>query len=219
MYYLWLVLPFWEKVRISVNKQAEASVFVFRDGKKKGQDKKQEEKKKPEREHEMNKVDSDFEGCSEADSGDELIEWYTRVGPWEKEWNSQRLRKIIQRESMSGMGVKLNISLWRQIIKAISRRYLQYRFEDDEDGGEEMETEAETMDSIWDEQSSHGRLIGDMIYRRLLTEPPREQASRRKKFRYVSQEWHRFLGFMSTMQGVGIRTGSKRARSFYNDAA
>ena len=47
---------------------------------------------------------------------------------WRKEWTSERMRRVMQRESMSGMGVALDISANRQITKAITQRFFQGPF-------------------------------------------------------------------------------------------
>ena len=58
---------------------------------------------------------------------------------WRKEWTSEQMRKVMQRESMSGMGVALDISANRQITKAITRRFFQVPFQDDECEGDQDE--------------------------------------------------------------------------------
>lgn len=40
-------------------------------------------------------------------------------------WTSERVRKLIQDESMIGMGVKLDISSYRQTAIAITRKYMK----------------------------------------------------------------------------------------------
>lgn len=55
-----------------------------------------------------------------------------------------------KQSSFAAGKLKMSIksSLGRQMIKAISRRYLRYPFEDDEDGGDEIETEARAVNSM-----------------------------------------------------------------------
>ncbi|KAH6960101.1 hypothetical protein BKA56DRAFT_447470, partial [Ilyonectria sp. MPI-CAGE-AT-0026] len=50
-------------------------------------------------------------------------------------------------------------------------------------------------DSPWDIQAGHGSLIAGLVYGRLITEGCFETNERRVNFRFISQEWHRLLGF------------------------
>ena len=45
-------------------------------------------------------------------------------GSQDSKWTSERIRYLIQRESEIGLGQKLNISSYRQIAIAITRKYL-----------------------------------------------------------------------------------------------
>ncbi len=71
-----------------------------------------------------------------------------------KRWTSERMRRIIQRESMKWMGVRLNISAWRQIVIAIARRFLRDKFGfevgDDLKGSNNFDKDNHERDSVWD---------------------------------------------------------------------
>jgi len=59
-------------------------------------------------------------------------------------WTSERMKRVLKRESRAGMGIELTIQAYRELAIAISRRYLrkEFRFkrdEDDEDGENEDE--------------------------------------------------------------------------------
>ena len=123
----------------------------------------------------------------------------------------------MQKQSEKWLGVRMNISTWRHIAIGISRRYLHGRFVADE---AEEEVDWETFDednlegdSPWDLQAGHGTHIAGMIYARELRQAPGQTMGRQDMFRQVSQEWHRFLQFGSSIQGFGIKAGMKRPRS------
>ena len=103
MYYLWLVLPFWERVQISMDEDVKFSPFLW--GKPTLDGKEAKEK--------ASDINNDTDPSPEVD----IIETidsnpYVKAGPWHKEWTSNRLRTIIQRECKKGMDVKMNISAW-----------------------------------------------------------------------------------------------------------
>src|SRR6186713_1535079 len=109
-------------------------------------------------------------------------------------WTSERLKKVLKRESMAGMGTEMTIQAYREVAIAMSRRYLrkEWRFrmdEDDEDGENEDEW------SHIDEQAGHTAHIAGMIYARGIMEMDGVVASKRQKFRESSEAWHSFLGF------------------------
>ncbi|KAL6412376.1 uncharacterized protein AUP68_03578, partial [Ilyonectria robusta] len=58
-------------------------------------------------------------------------------------------------------------------------------------------------DSPWDIQAGHRSLIAGLVYGRLITEGCFETNERRVNFQFISQEWHRLLGFPSAVQGFG----------------
>src|ERR1700730_8363965 len=131
-----------------------------------------------------------------------------------KQWTSERFQKIIQEQSDRWLGNKLNISAWRHIAIGISRRYLGRRFVVDE---AEEEADWETFDydniegdSPWDLQARHGTHVAGMIHARELRQALGQTMGRQDMFRQVSQEWHRFLQFGSSIQGFGIKAGMKR---------
>lgn len=189
VYYLWLVLPFWENIQVVVDGAVELSPFVW--GGCTGQT-----------------VEGEEEGAS------------TRRPM--RPWTSERMRKIIQRESVAWMGVKLNISAWRQVVIAIARKYLRDKFgfgDDEIPSGdvEDFDEDNDEGDSPWDLQAGHGTKVAGMIYARLLSEGRFETISQKERFRAVSQEWHRFLGFASSWEGLEIGVGQKRKRAHWEE--
>lgn len=133
-----------------------------------------------------------------------------------KQWTSERIRKIMQKHSEKWLGVRLNISAWRHIAIRISHRYLKGRFVADEEEEVDWETFDEDNlegDSPWDLQAGHGTHMAGMIYARELRQAPGQTMGRQDMFRQVSQDWHRFLQFASTIQGFGIKARMKRPHS------
>jgi hypothetical protein len=83
---------------------------------------------------------------------------------------------LIQRESEIGLGQKLNISSYRQIAIAITRKYLiKDPFIDDRedaDGVDDDDPHGPMPDSAFDLQSGHGSHVAVMIYARWTMEAP-----------------------------------------------
>src|SRR6187402_3553284 len=215
VYYLWLVLPFWESIQVVVDGAVELSAFVW-GGAKRGDEEEEEkgEREEEEREAEMRPADPGAD-VPDPDSGAGDVE--SSVCRPKKQWTSERMRRIIQRESMKWMGVRLNISAWRQIVIAIARRFLRDRFgfedKDDLGGSDDFDEDNHEGDSVWDLQAGHGTRIAGLIYARLLSEGKFETKSQRERFRQVSQEWHQFLGFASSQAGFGVQVRQKRKQS------
>ena len=111
---------------------------------------------------------------------------------------------------MRWIGVKLNISSWRHIAIAISRRYCRDPFQEDQGEFEEDNID----DDPWDLQVGHGTHTAGMIYARELMEGNDMVVSRREKFRHISQEWHKFWQFGSTGTNTeaSVNAGQKRKR-------
>jgi len=115
---------------------------------------------------------------------------------------------------MRWIGVKLNISAWRQIAIAISRRYCKDSPFQSEDPNQDDINE-DTDDDPWDLQTGHGTHVAGMIYARELMEGSNVVISRREKFRQVSQEWHKFWQFGSAgtnTEEASVNAGQKRKR-------
>jgi superfamily II DNA helicase RecQ len=116
----------------------------------------------------------------------------------------------MQKASMWWIGAKLNISSWRHIAIAISRRYCRDPFQ-----SEDHELEDSIDDDPWDLQTGHGTHTVGMVYAQELMEGNNTVVGRREKFRHVSQEWHRFWQFRSVetnTENASINAGQKRKR-------
>lgn len=132
------------------------------------------------------------------------------------------MRKIIQRESVEWIGVKFNISVWRDVVIAIGRKFLRDIFNDgstpEECDVEGFDEDNEEGDSPWDLQSGHGTHIAGNIYARLVTEDKFGTMSKREQFRTISEEWHRWLRFREKQDTLVARVGRKRKRSPWEKA-
>ena len=207
VYYLWLVRPFWECFEMMTRRVTELSPFVW------GVRPTEEEDEKEPQDHPASSSDHESQTSGAEDE---------RSRRPRKAWTSERLRKIIQRESVEWIGVKFNISAWRDAVIAIGRKFLRDIFHDEgklEDCDiEDFDEDNEEGDSPWDLQSGHGTRIAGNIYARLVSEGKFETMSKREQFRAISEEWHRFLGFQEKRDALVKRVGKKRKRSAWEKA-
>lgn len=246
VYYLWLVLPFYEKLQFQVKGEQCSSPFLQGDSRK--IDHRQWTRPKHRwRDRSGNRhsirLENNYDGSHSLESYSpesshqsshspvsspspaiDLERSPTRgehpidVGQPIQEWTSEQLRKIMQKASVRLMGVKINISTWRQIAIAISYRYCRenpFQNEDPSQEGDILDEEG-IDDDPWDLQTGHGTHIVGMIYTKELMEGYNIMIGRREKFRHVSQEWHKFLQFKSA-QEISIDVGQKRKRQTLDD--
>ena len=95
--------------------------------------------------------------------------------------------------------MEMNISAWRHIVIAISRKFLRGDFKGD--NVDDIDVDAfDEDDSPWDLQAGHGTHVAGMIYARLLQQDTRGTSSRQEQFRAISRTWHTFLGFEGPVQ-------------------
>ena len=180
VYYLWLVLPFHERVQLGAHQRRLNSAFLW------GGSQKIEHRQWTGPRYRKDKVAQEGE-----DHG----------------WTSERMRKILQAGSMRWMGVKIHISAWRNIAIAMSRRFCREApFEMDNIRPEDVDDNAAGAieDSPHDLQSGHTTHMAGMIYARELVENRDAVLGRREKFREVSEGWHRFLAFPSSQESSAV---------------
>jgi RecQ family ATP-dependent DNA helicase len=235
VYYLWLVLPFWEKLQCQMGGKVVSSAFIWGDGEKQehrqwtGVKREREKGKRGANKRAHEKGSENKRGYEKGDANKR--EYEKEKGEGEKKrarqaqslWTSERVRKIMQEASVRWMGSQsiLSISAWRQIAIAISRRFCRAtRFEDEQGHLEDDEGWDEDNpggDDPWDLQAGHGTHIAGMIYARELMEGNHTIVSRREKFRRVSEGWHRFLEFASTCAPEPSARATKRKRASFED--
>ncbi|KFZ22817.1 hypothetical protein V502_02704, partial [Pseudogymnoascus sp. VKM F-4520 (FW-2644)] len=169
MYYLWLVLPFWEKVQISVDPDFRGSPFIW--GRPALEVKREREEvkeaKQPVRSEEIKR------GLGKAKQP---------IRPEDIEGGLEEAEHPVRRDEIETIDNEV-----------YNQKFLRHPFEFDSD--EEWKDDG---DEIWEEQFGHTAPMGEAMYGRLMTEAPGERGSRRMKFRVISQEWHQFLKFPST---------------------
>ncbi|RMI97528.1 hypothetical protein CDV36_016208 [Fusarium kuroshium] len=214
IYYLWLALPYWEDVQANTWEVSELTANLWA----------------PEETLDDSSFGGGQDGCGSGPdtSGGEHEDGAggepkassspRRPGPG-PHWTSARMTRILRRMSLVGCQKGLNISSWRHLSIAITRRYFRNGstahaslIEDMDEGyGSDSDSEAEG-DSPWDVQACHGSLTAGLVYGRLTTEGCFETNERRVNFRFISEEWHRLLGFPSATSGFGevLRPGRKR---------
>ena len=113
------------------------------------------------------------------------------------------MKRHLQRATEAGLGHKINVAAYRHIAIAISRKWVRSSsaFTDEET--------IEDGDEIADDQATHSPFTAGAIYAREMQELPGSTASRRQQFRTASVDWHRFLGFSSSIKDE-VRRGIKR---------
>jgi superfamily II DNA helicase RecQ len=188
--YIWLVLPFWQQVQVVARDADEVSPFLW-----------DEDFARRSKDYTDPAREEGSRGRGESQSGPDEDEGYSSSTEFDfstvyrsQKWTSERLRRILQECSKRYTGVEINISAWRHLVIAISRKFLQGTFKGD--NVDDIDLDAfDDEDSPWDLQAGHGTHVAGMIYARLLQQDPRGTSSRQEQFRTISRIWHLFLGF------------------------
>ena len=202
VYYLWFVLPFWEKLETAVQgKPGDHSDYIW-------EPVPEEEWARPEKKrlranrdsHSIaTEVDSGSETAEEGGEDDALVEAGERRV---ETWNSNRITYAMNKVTLEHMGIKLGISGWRHSTTTIYRRYVvdnstvKAYLEADEDEEEAAEDEDEDFDA----QAGHSSKVAGLIYGRPVTEGLFSTEQRRTMFRRVSLAWHAFLQMPSVLE-------------------
>ena len=197
VYYLWLVQPFVEILQILERGQSEFGSFLWEPEPEErwaaNEDEEKDGEDDPDEVEEV-EVNPDEDG----EGGDQEEDRNAARNP-DGYWGTDRVRKVMQRETGNRMGAKMGTSVWRHVYPAIQREFtcdqdvvrtLDAIYEGREQG-EEPDEEARAK------QSGHGRRMEEMIYGRSLMESPFHTMSERRSMRKVSVDWHRFLHFPS----------------------
>ncbi|KAF4442495.1 hypothetical protein F53441_11726, partial [Fusarium austroafricanum] len=180
IYYLWLVLPFWEDVQANTWDKTEFSSNFWA----------------PEETLDDLNVDDGKDGYG--------------TGSEQSDGEDMHSRRRHQAEAKVRYLGGLTISSWRHLSIAITRRYFRNGTtahasligEADEGYGSDSDSDEE-QDNIWDAQACHGSLTAGLVYGRLITEGCFETNERRVNFRFISEEWHRLFGFPFAVNGFG----------------
>jgi hypothetical protein len=237
VWYLWLVLPFWQQVQGMVKGADQVSAFLWSEeiAYRKRHHNSNEDEGYSSDEEDVGEIgeekgDKDEVGYEESpapprssrtsrpgqpsqleDEGIDMsipVEWKNWMR--ERKWTPDRARRILQQISQRLMGCRLNISVWRHIAIAISNRYLGGKYvKRVGEEGLEYEDEEGIDDDAADLQAGHGSHVAGMIYARELQQGLGGTARMREEFRNISHELHRLLGFGIDAKAQG---GRKRKR-------
>lgn len=126
-------------------------------------------------------------------------------------WNTNRVRRVMRRETANLCGVAIGISDWRQVYPAIHREFttdhsiretLIKIYENTDPNNKENDAMA-TSDSAATfraKQAGHSIQMEENIYGRSLEQSPFTTTAEKEAFRKVSVDWHQFLQFPSAWQ-------------------
>ncbi|TWU70350.1 hypothetical protein ED733_000020, partial [Metarhizium rileyi] len=205
VWYVWLVLPFWQNVQGIIKRSTFRSAYIWAD-------------EITSRNAIDQAVDQEMRFSSQQDIQDPERPTEPTMQPFrEAKWSSDRVRRIIQQHSERLLGCKLSTSSWRQIAIAISNRYLGTKHDPSYNGENgEDEDGIDDVSDARDLQATHTSHVAGMIYAREMQQGLGGTAIMREKFREVSREWHQFFDFGqegTSRDGVqGEATGAAQQR-------
>ncbi|KAG7004581.1 hypothetical protein G7Y79_00024g055310 [Physcia stellaris] len=110
-------------------------------------------------------------------------------------------------EAVNACGEGLTLRSWRDVSIAVSRKHMhkeEGRFRESEEDWDHEEDD----DEMEDLQAGHGSHVAGAVYARSIREGDGMLASTRQKFRRVSENWHRVLGF--EVPGASTAVSGKR---------
>jgi superfamily II DNA helicase RecQ len=194
---MWLLEPWIRQLQNMVHSQTEFSPFIW-------EPKPEEDWKTGEDEDEGQEDDDD--NREESRDDDEWSDDGREAPPQARNvdgfWDTDRVRRVMQRETRKRIGVGIGVSDWRHAYPAIQREHTK-----DHSVREALDCiydnrapQIRRMEDVVAEQAGHSRYMEDMIYGLLLTESPTATLSERNMFRKVSIDWHRFLRFRSAWE-------------------
>ncbi|KAK0335650.1 hypothetical protein LTR94_011905 [Friedmanniomyces endolithicus] len=209
VYYLWLVEPFVRSLQVITHNQFECSPWLW-------QPRPQETWSQRERDHDS---EDEIEDCAEpanAASGDEGDEWSDEEGevwlggmaPQSAEaqspnvdglWDTDRVRRVMYRETESRIGVRIGVATRRHAYPAIQSELSH------DPGVQDLlgdiyerpgrSAASANVAAARAQQAGHSIETEEMIYGLLLTANPFATMSEQARFRRVSVDWHRMLRF------------------------
>lgn len=104
-----------------------------------------------------------------------------------KPWPTDRLSDVLARQFDVGLACPMNVSTWRHIAIAISRKCLSEKgFKRDYDDHTQQKA---------DHQAGHSSLIAGNVYGRLISAAPGHVQSAQIAYRDISRKWHKCVGF------------------------
>ncbi|XP_022163480.1 uncharacterized protein LOC111028984 [Myzus persicae] len=135
-------------------------------------------------------------------------------------WETNRIRRVMRRESEKRIGVPIGTSDWRQAYPEIHREFAInqdvagtlnriYANENPFKQGMEM-SEEQTRETIRARQSGHSPQMEESIYGRQLQQNPFAMRREQDAFREVSVDWHRFMQFPSSYEVQNVSPDIRR---------
>jgi superfamily II DNA helicase RecQ len=135
-------------------------------------------------------------------------------------WETNRIRRIIRRESQKRIGVPIGTSDWRQAYPAIHRTFAINRdvvgtldriYGKENPSRRDAEADEErTRETMRAKQSGHSPQMEESIYGRELQQSPFAVMREQDAFREVSVDWHRFMQFPSSYEVQNVSPDIKR---------
>ncbi|KAK5706931.1 hypothetical protein LTR97_001923 [Elasticomyces elasticus] len=203
VYFLWLVQPFIEHLQSVSGQHTDAPTsFLWEPEAEEGWEAGEDEEMDEELQGEEPSVDEGDEEGFEPPRPEAVS---TNVDGF---WDTNRMRRVMQRETEKRIGIKIGVALWRQAYPAIQR---QYSVDANVRGTIDQLYEqvigpksgTQSIEEVRAKQAGHGLHIEEMIYGLLLNESPFTTTHEREQFRQVSMNWHRMLHFRSAWRDDG----------------
>lgn len=219
VWYLWLTLPFWQQVQGIVKQADIRSPFLWPDEVVSRTEEESEAERRERVEKERGWPGAKGRAKRNADPGDGVPDT-PGFRDWieNRKWPPGRAERIMREHSERLMATTLDINAWKRMATAISNRFLNGAFAEDGSGDEDVD---DVDESPADLRACHGTHAAGMRYARALEQDPRGTAAERERFRTVSQQWHRFLGFgadNAVGAGRGVPGRMKRRRHVLQSA-
>jgi hypothetical protein len=135
-------------------------------------------------------------------------------------WKTNRIRRVMRRESEKRIGVPIGTSDWRQAYPEIHREFainqdvmgtLNRIYANENPFKQGTDTnEEQTRETIRAKQSGHSLQMEESIYGRQLQQNPFAMRREQGTFREVSVDWHRFIQFPSSYKVQNVSPDIKR---------
>ncbi|TKW60305.1 MAG: DUF3505 domain-containing protein [Blastochloris viridis] len=230
VYYLWLILPFWEAMQANFDPSSQGSFspFLWKTSSLDGDEAYGKKVEALGDNPQLQQLQAELGFYSLRSSpfvalrGSQADSPRLHIGLAAGSWNSARLSRVLKRWGKLAGIESLTISSWRHIAIALGRRYIrdaaitsQGLYSEVDHGDSESSSDEEgpgERDTILHRQTGHSSMTSNLVYGRQLTEAHFETYQRRQSFRLLSEEWHFLLGFPSApgFSRATIPSGSKR---------
>ena len=217
VYYLWLVDPF---VRLLQGSRGQAmfSAWLWEPAPEEEWEEEEEEWGEVEEASTMDSVPDVADNSAEARSVEQQTE-KTVARNCDGFWETNRIRRVMQRETSKRIGVAIGTSDWRQAYPAIHREFainqdvigtLDRIYANENPHKKGAIDEEQTREAVRAKQSGHSPQMEETIYGRQLQQNPFSTRREQDAYREVSVDWHRFLQFPSSYTQKSVGPNVKR---------